>query len=264
MEFKVSHQIIQSISLEFDFIAPIPMKTKADTCLIVFAKNPKPNQVKTRLIPALTPEQAASLFRAFLIDWCETLKQLSNVDFILAYTPPEALSNMQELIGGDFTYVPQKGADLGERLINATQWAAENGYKKAILVGSDSPTLPLSYVSQGVDSLNACDVVLGPSMDGGYYLIGFSTDRLNTIVPYIFENIAWSTEHVLLQTVERIDSISAKLTLLPPWYDVDTSDDLLFLHAHLRALRSANEKIQAKRTESYLLELVKENTKWDN
>ncbi len=240
------------------------MKIKVDTCLIVFAKNPIPNQVKTRLIPTLASEQAASLYRAFLIDWCEIIKQLSNTDLIIAYAPPEGLLDLQNLLGEDFTYVAQKGKDLGERLTNATQWAADNGYNKILFVGSDSPTLPLSYVSQGVDSLNASDVILGPSMDGGYYLIGFSKNKLNTMVPYIFEDIAWSTEHVFLQTVERIHSIAVKLTLLPPWYDVDTPDDLSFLHAHIKAMRLANEKVQANRTEGYLLELVKENSIWVN
>ncbi len=189
---------------------------------------------------------------------------LCNVDFIIAYAPPEGLSDLQHLIGDGFTYVPQKGTDLGERLTNTTLWAAEKGYYKILFVGSDSPTLPLSYVSQGIDSLNTSDVVLGPSMDGGYYLIGFSTNKLNTMVPYTFEDIAWSTEHVFLQTVERVHTVSAKLTLLPPWYDVDTPDDLAFLHAHLKSMRLANEKVQANRTEGYLLELVKEKSIWEN
>ena len=240
------------------------MKIKVDTCLIVFAKNPIPNQVKTRLLPTLSSKQAASLYQAFLVDWCEIIKQLSNTDLVIAYAPPEGLLDLQNLLGEDFIYVAQKGKGLGERLTNVTQWAADNGYKKIIFVGSDSPTLPISYVSQGIDSLNTCDVVLGPSMDGGYYLIGFSKNKLNIMVPYIFEDIAWSTEHVFLQTVERIHSIAAKLTLLPPWYDVDTPDDLHFLHAHIRAMRLANVKVQANRTEGYLLELVKEKSIWDN
>ena len=86
------------------------------TCVIVFAKNPVPNQVKTRLIPTLTPEHAAILYTAFLTDWCEILAKLSGVDLIVAYTPIDAESDLQALIGEDATYIPQTGTDLGERL----------------------------------------------------------------------------------------------------------------------------------------------------
>jgi rSAM/selenodomain-associated transferase 1 len=230
------------------------------TCLIVFAKNPIPNQVKTRLLPKLSADQAASLYRAFLTDWCETLAKLSNVDLVIAYTPPESQSDLQALIGNDVTYIPQTGADLGVRLTSATQWACDNGYKKILIVGSDSPTLPLTYISKGIVDLDSCDIVIGPSMDGGYYLIGFSSDNLNVVVPYIFEEIAWSTAHVLRQTVERIYTLNATFKLLPPWYDIDTPEDLSFLHAHLSAMRLAEDKVQAVRTEKMLLELLKENS----
>ena len=227
------------------------------TCLIIFAKNPMPHQVKTRLIPQLSPEQAARLYRAFLIDWCETLAALPNAARIIAYTPPESLPDLQALIGKDVSYMPQVGDNLGERLISATQWAAEQGYPKILIVGSDSPTLPLSFVSQAIATLDSRDVVLGPSMDGGYYLIGFSAANLAKTVPFVFEDIAWSTESVFQQTVDRVLSTGATLGLLPPWYDVDTPADVAFLHAHLAAMRLAgDDKTHAVRTESLLAELL--------
>ena len=230
-----------------------------DTCLIVFAKNPIPNLVKTRLIPVVSTEEAASLYSAFLIDWCETVSELSNVDLVVAYTPVESQSDIQSLLGADVIYIPQAGIDLGERLTSATQWGSENGYNKIILVGSDSPTLPLSYIFEAIVGLDMRDVVIGPSVDGGYYLIGFSSKNLTTTVPSVFEEIAWSTAHVFSQTVERIDAIDATLKLLPPWYDVDTPEDLAFLHAHLSAMRLSENSVPAIRTESLLLELLKEN-----
>ena len=130
-------------------------------CVIVFAKNPVPNQVKTRLVPTLAPEQAATLYTAFLTDWCETLTKLHGVDLIIAHTPPEATSDLKALIGDDAIYIPQMGADLGERLTSATQWAIEHEYTKILLVGSDSPTLPISYISQGFTQLDAQDIVIG-------------------------------------------------------------------------------------------------------
>ena len=225
------------------------------TCVIVFAKNPIPNAVKTRLIPTLSPEQAATLYTAFLTDWCETLAELPDVDLVIAYTPAEAQSDLQALIGDDAIYIPQIEAGLGERLTSATEWAAEHGYTKILLVGSDSPTLPISYISQALTLLDSRNIVIGPSTDGGYYLIGFSVETLATTVPHVFEEIAWSTAEVFQQTVTRIHAAEATLGLLPPWYDIDRAEDLAFLHAHIFAMRLAGDKIQAVRTESLLAEL---------
>ena len=224
-------------------------------CVIVFAKNPVPNQVKTRLTPTLSSEQAATLYTACLTDWCETLAELSGVDLIIAYTPAEAESDLQELIGDDAIYIPQMGIGLGERLTSATQWAAEHGYTKILLVGSDSPTLPISYVSQALTLLDTRDVAIGPSTDGGYYLIGFSAANVALTVPFVFEDIAWSTADVFQQTVARIRSVKATVGLLPPWYDIDTAEDLAFLYAHISAMRLAGDMVQAVRTESLLTEL---------
>ena len=225
-------------------------------CVIVFAKNPVPNQVKTRLAPTLSPEQAATLYTAFLTDWCEVLTKLPSVDLIIAYTPAEAQSDLQALIGDNATYIPQIGADLGERLTSATQWVTEQGYTKILLVGSDSPTLPMSYILKASTRLDSRDVVIGPSTDGGYYLIGFSATNIAMTVPFIFEEIAWSTAEVFQQTVARIQSRKVSFGLLPPWYDIDTAEDLAFLHAHLSAMRLAGERVQAVRTESLLTDFL--------
>ncbi len=230
------------------------------TCVIVFAKNPVPNQVKTRLVPTFSPEQAATLYTAFLRDWCETLAQLSGVDLIVAYAPAEAESDLQALVGNDAIYMPQIGTGLGERLTSATQWATEHGYTKILLVGSDSPTLPISYISEAVTQLDSRDIAIGPSTDGGYYLIGFSTRNIKTTVPFVFEDIAWSTADVFRQTLARIRSVKATMELLPPWYDIDTAENLAFLYAHISAMRLANKAVQAVRTESLLMELFSKIT----
>ena len=224
-------------------------------CIIVFAKNPVPNQVKTRLVPPLSSEQAATVYTAFLTDGCDTLAKLPDVDIIIAYTPPEAEPDLRGLIGDHAIYIPQVGTDLGKRLTSATQWATGQEYTKILLVGSDSPTLPISYISQAFTLLDSRDVTIGPSTDGGYYLIGFSAANVATAVPFVFENIAWSTADVFHQTVTRIRSLKATVGLLPPWYDIDTAEDLAFLHAHISAMRLAGDTVQAVRTESLLTEL---------
>ena len=225
------------------------------TCVIVFAKNPVPNQVKTRLVPSISAEQAAALYTAFLTDWCETLGKLAEVDLVITYTPPDAQTDLQALIGDGAIYIPQSGAGLGERLTSATQWAEKHGYTKILLVGSDSPTLPISYISQALTLLDSRDIVIGPSTDGGYYLIGFSAVNVAMTVPSVFEDIAWSTANVFRQTLARIRSLKTTVGLLPPWYDIDTAEDLAFLYAHISAMRLAGGTVQAVRTESLLTEM---------
>ena len=225
-----------------------------DACVIVFVKNPVPGQVKTRLIPYLSPEQAASLYRAFLVDWCNTLSTISTVHRIIAYTPPEGLNTLQTLIGEDSVYIPQVGASLGERLIAAARWAHNQGYAKFLFVGSDSPTLPIEYVERALDLLESRDVVIGPSVDGGYYLIGFSKHGASLSIPTIFEEITWSTNVVFRQTLGKLQGIHAQLGLLPPWYDVDTPTGLQLLRDHLFGMDLAGESSPAPQTYSKLTE----------
>ena len=224
-------------------------------CVIVFVKNPVPGQVKTRLTPYLSPEQAASLYQAFLVDWCNTLSTIPTAHRVIAYTPPESLSALQTLIGEDPVYILQQGASLGERLIAAARWACNQGYAKFLFVGSDSPTLPIQYVEHTFDLLESHDVVIGPSVDGGYYLIGFSKHGASLLIPTVFEEIAWSTEVVFRQTLGKIQETNAQLGLLPPWYDVDTPAGLQLLRDHLFGLDLAGESNPAPRTYSKL-------TKW--
>ena len=223
-------------------------------CVIVFVKNPVPGQVKTRLIPYLSPEQAASLYQAFLVDWCNALSTISTAHRVIAYTPPEGLDALQTLIGKDPVYISQVGGSLGERLTAAARWAYDQGYAKFLFVGSDSPTLPTQYVERALDLLESRDVVIGPSMDGGYYLIGFSKHGASLAVPTIFEEIAWSTEVVFRQTLGKIQGINAPLGLLPPWYDVDTPAGLQLLRDHLLGMDLAGESSPAPQTHSKLAE----------
>ena len=223
-----------------------------DACVIVFVKNPIPGQVKTRLVPYLSPEQAASLYQAFLVDWCNALSTISTAHRVIAYTPPESLGALQTLIGKDPVYISQQGASLGERLIAAARWACDQGYARFLFVGSDSPTLPIQYVEHALDLLESRDVVIGPSVDGGYYLIGFSMGGAALSIPTIFEEISWSTEVVFRQTLGKVQATNAQLGLLPPWYDVDTPTGLQLLRDHLFGLDLAGESSPASQTYSKL------------
>ena len=225
-----------------------------DACVIVFVKNPVPGQVKTRLVPYLSPEQAASLYQAFLVDWCDALSTISTAHRVIAYTPPESLGALQTLIGKDPVYISQQGASLGERLIAAARWACDQGYSRFLFVGSDSPTLPIQYIEHALDLLESRDVVIGPSVDGGYYLIGFSMDGASLSIPTIFEEVSWSTEVVFRQTLGKVQATKAQLGLLPPWYDVDTPTGLQLLRDHLFGMDLAGESSPAPQTYSKLTE----------
>ena len=225
-----------------------------DACVIVFVKNPVPGQVKTRLVPYLSPEQAASLYQAFLVDWCNALSTISTARRVVAYTPSESLGALQTLLGEDPVYISQEGASLGERLIAAARWACDQGYARFLFVGSDSPTLPIQYVEHALDLLGSRDVVIGPSVDGGYYLIGFSMGGAALSIPTIFEEIPWSTEVVFRQTLGKVQATNAQLGLLPPWYDVDTPTGLQLLWDHLFGMDLAGESSPAPQTYSKLTE----------
>ena len=233
-----------------------PEKLTMTSCVIIFAKNPLPNQVKTRLLPYISAEQSASLYRAFLIDWCETLSQVATSDRIVAYTPSDSLNQLQTLIGENVTYIPQVGSGLGERLTSACRWACNRGYEKILMVGSDSPTLPVQYLDEALKLLQFRDIVIGPSTDGLYYLIGFSKVGVHQIIPSIFTDVEWSSNHVLRQTLEKVELTGTRLGLLPPWYDVDTPTELQFLRDHLFAMQLAEHDSPAPQTAHKLAEFV--------
>jgi rSAM/selenodomain-associated transferase 1 len=174
---------------------------------------------------------SARIARAFLLDTVVRLGQVPTRR-VLAFAPPESREAFTELIQGRFELTPQQDGDLGRRMsaFLAGQFAA--GATAVVLVGTDSPTLPVSYVEQAFRELESNDVVLGPATDGGYYLIGCS----HRVSP-CFDGVSWGTSRVLGETVARL--AGQRLALLPPWYDVDTLDDWTTLQGHLAALRRA-------------------------
>ena len=146
--------------------------------------------------------------------------------------PQSALA--QILDQGRYDLIPQCDGDLGHRLHHFFANARRHGYSRIIAVGADSPTLPIDYVEHAFTALEAHDVVIGPAQDGGYYLIGGSLQELA-----IFDDIPWSSTRVLEVTIECVQKASARLALLPPWYDVDTAADWAMLCDDVRARRLA-------------------------
>ena len=196
--------------------------------LIVVAKKPEPGSTKTRLSPPFTPEAAAEFYDCLMRDTLALAAQLSGVDLTLAYTPASAVEYFQNLVPNGFRLIPQQGTHLGERLANALGFHLKLGYRRAVIMNSDGPTLPLAHLQAAFAKLDHADVTLGMGHDGGYYLIG-----LKQMVPELFENIAWSTEKVIPQTLNICRRLKLSVHCLPEWYDVDVEADLQRLRLDL-------------------------------
>jgi rSAM/selenodomain-associated transferase 1 len=197
----------------------------------LFAKLPRPGRVKTRLAAATSAEWAAQVAAAFLHDLVERLAAVA-ARRVLAFDPPAVERDFADIAQGRFALVPQRGADLGQRMAAFVTDQLRGGAASVVLVGTDSPTLPVSFVEHAFAELGRADVVLGPATDGGYYLIGCAGR-----VPPVFDDIAWGGRSVLAETVARLADPAWRLALLPPWYDVDTLEDWQALCGHLAAMR---------------------------
>ena len=207
------------------------------TCAVLFVKNPEPGKVKTRLQSHFSAEQVARLYRAFVLD-CATALEASGADIkVVAYTPIETEHALRALLTqvADFEYVPQVETDLGGRLEAMTQWGFAQGAERVVLLGSDSPSLPGEYIDRGFELLCKNEVVLGPSTDGGYCLVGRCRGESG-----IFTDVEWSTGSVLQQTLASLQGQT--LGLLPPWYDVDTPSEAGFLKVHLEAMAMVGDR----------------------
>jgi len=207
--------------------------------LAVMTKAPQAGRVKTRLVPPLTPEQAAELNKCFLRDTaaaissaCSRSETATGACGIAVYTPVGAESAYNDILPADFSLLPQRGEKFGERLYFAVEDLFDCGFESVCLIDSDSPTVPAENFQQAVELLRMSEdrVVLGPSDDGGYYLIGVKKPHR-----HLFDQIDWSTERVLIQTMQRATEIGLELKLLPTGYDVDDGVSLQRLRRELLA-----------------------------
>ncbi len=194
------------------------------------AKAPIAGTVKTRLVPPLTYAQAAGVARALLLDQLELLKSFTAADLYVAFTPAHASAVMRDIIAPEYRCFSQQGEGLGARMSNVFDELMAMRYRNVVLMGSDLPALPLSHLERAYEILEArgrC-VVLGPSRDGGYYLVG-----MNRRTPEIFQGMTWSHDRVLAQTLEKLATLKVDSELLPSWFDIDTVDDLRRLQSYL-------------------------------
>ena len=195
--------------------------------LILFAKSPHAGDVKTRLTPILSKKERALLQEALILDTLSLTASLS-VTRALACTP-----NTEDQFFGKCAkehavlLVRQDGDDLGERMKNGFYWAFSQGFQRVVIIGSDAPTLPISFIKEAFNQIKTMPIVLGPAIDGGYYLIGTKWP-----LPDIFTHIRWGSNTVLSDTIARL----RRYHLLPFWYDIDYPKDMVFLMWHIALL----------------------------
>jgi hypothetical protein len=202
-----------------------------ENALIVFLKYPEHGKIKTRLAADLENDVVYEIYKCFLADIAVTTRQV-RARTILVHLGPE------QATFGDFPDVPclrQRGDDIGERMFFALKDTFSRGFERCVLIGSDSPDLPRDIINAAFDLLDATDVVLGPSTDGGYYLIGCNA---KTICRSIFADISWSTANVFSETQNRIKKAGLKAALLDQWPDIDNIDDLKNFYMRNRDRRS--------------------------
>lgn len=198
--------------------------------IIVMAKAPRPGEAKTRLQPLLDEKQAAELAACFLQDIVKKVRGLTT-NVIIGFTPVDGKAALETLIGKDLLWTEQKGKDLGERMASTIEFAEKEIFSPIIVIGTDSPTLPLNYIEKALEYFrdDKLEIVLGPSNDGGYYLIG-----MRKLMTDVFENIDWSSSKVFDQTLANIEKTKIlNIGILDNWYDVDTPEDLIFLRNEL-------------------------------
>jgi rSAM/selenodomain-associated transferase 1 len=216
------------------------------SAVVIMAKAPRPGEVKTRLCPPLSRQQAATLYRCFLLDKIAQVDSLHGSAPALSYGPPDSRAFFQDFAPPHFLLVPQLGADLGGRLLSTFIQLFRQGFEQVLAIDSDTPTLPTAYLQHALEAIAQPenDVVLGPTEDGGYYLIGLRRAHRE-----LFEDMPWSTPQVLGETLRRAEAQRLHAVCIEAWFDVDTPDDL----QRLQNILQASDYGHAPHTQRFLL-----------
>jgi rSAM/selenodomain-associated transferase 1 len=189
--------------------------------VLLFTRYPAPGRAKTRLGADIGHGHAANLQAAFVLDEMQTLSGL-DAAVTLCCDPSFPLEDYQALFGPDPDYAPQRGADLGRRMLNALNGALESSPAGAVLIGSDLPDLPAARITAAFEALAGAPVCLGPSPDGGFHLLGLSRPQ-----PFgLFDAVSWGGDGVLDRTLANCAARGLRPAVLEPWPDVDTVADL--------------------------------------
>lgn len=202
--------------------------------LIVFAKEPANGMVKTRLRSCFSDADLIRLYKAFVKDTLAVINDIRNARKILAFSSQSSPRFLKSVAGG-FEMIEQRGRTLGDRMYNAFVYAHESKPGKTVIIGTDSPTLPSTLLGKAFKALTRRDMVIGPSIDGGYYLIGMKEPCAD-----IFKGVRWSSSSVLKQTFNKARSLGMTTELLEKWHDVDDYGSLRRLKIELTEEKNSN------------------------
>jgi len=199
-----------------------------DHVLVIMAKAPRPGAVKTRLAPGLSPADVIEFYCCLLDDTLALAHSLGDVE-VAIMCPESDVNELAQLVGNDATVVPQKGEGLAAGLISVFAHFAKDHQRRTIAFNSDSPHLPRSVLEDAFETLSAHDVVVGPTNDGGYYLVGARSSH-----PALFASDGMGTSSALDRLISRASGLQLSLGFADPFWDIDTADDLSRLAAELR------------------------------
>lgn len=200
----------------------------ADCTLVIMAKAPKPGMVKTRLAQCIPSPAVTELYRCLLDDTMALAKSLDNIE-IAMMCPASDVDDLARFAGDSVSVVPQTGDGLAAGLTSVFAQFARSGRQRIIAFNSDSPHLPASVLKRAFEALTASDVVVGPTHDGGYYLVGAKASH-----PGIFNGNGMGTSSALEALLERIRALRLSVSLADPFYDIDIASDLIRLDDELR------------------------------
>lgn len=185
----------------------------------LFLKAPRKGFVKTRLAASIGEDNALAIYQKLVIGQLTRLPEKWPIT--VHFTPEDAEEEFSRWLGGPYTFLPQKTGHLGERLSHAVEQALLQGYPRVYCIGADCPQLDASIFLAAEEALSGADVVFGPALDGGYYLVGMKTYHKT-----LFEDIPWSTAETLRASIHAAEAAGLRVQLLPKKRDIDTVDDL--------------------------------------
>ncbi|MBN9389131.1 MAG: TIGR04282 family arsenosugar biosynthesis glycosyltransferase [Chloroflexi bacterium] len=230
------------------------MTASKEALIVVVAKAPQVGNVKTRLCPPLTHEQAARLYTGFLLDTIEIALGVPGCAVKAVCPTPHDAGQLAGLLPTEVGYFVQPATGLTAALSSSFEQGLTEGYKKIFCISSDNPTLPAHYLQEAVETLDrpGIDLVMGPSEDGGYYLIG-----AKKLYPELFADMVWSTDTVLSETLVRAEKRGLRHHRLPLWYDLDTGQELARFALELAAAPAVSNghRAPAPHTRPLLIEL---------
>lgn len=214
--------------------------------VICFTRVPKAGTTKTRLLPVLTPEQCVRLHWCFLRDLAETYKK-TDAHLFVAYTPDPNWEQLKSVFP-DAGFLVQKGEDLGERMYRAIRTVLKLGYESVVLTGADLPMMGPEHLQSGFDALAAADVAIGPTSDGGYYLIGMKQPHKS-----VFRVEGYGGASVYENTITAVQMAGLTVANALTCDDVDTPEDLKYLHSNIDPATHTAQYLQKLKQEGVLL-----------